>query len=85
MNPKIFALAFGAMLFALCSSAEAQQTVRLPTIGWLDHSSSNPEVLRLVELFRKGAAGGRLHRGKKHSHRVPICTGENRAACRTCR
>jgi putative ABC transport system substrate-binding protein len=28
--------------------------LRLPTIGWLDHSSPNPEVLRLIELFRKG-------------------------------
>jgi hypothetical protein len=28
--------------------------VRVPTIGWLDHSSPKPEVLRLVELFRKG-------------------------------
>jgi len=54
MNPRIFALAFGAMLFALCSSAAAQQIVRPPTIGWLDQSSPNPEVLRLVELFRKG-------------------------------
>jgi ABC-type uncharacterized transport system substrate-binding protein len=54
MSRKVLRLALCAMLFALCSTVEAQQTVRLPTIGWLDHSSPNPEVLRLVGLFRKG-------------------------------
>jgi len=34
--------------------AEAQQMVRVPTIGWLEHSSPNPEALRLIGLFRKG-------------------------------
>jgi putative ABC transport system substrate-binding protein len=54
MKRKFTTLVLGALLLALTYPAEAQQPVRLPTIGWLDHSSPNPEVLRLVELFRKG-------------------------------
>ena len=54
MKRKFTTLVLGALLLALTFPAEAQQPVRLPTIGWLDHSSPNPEVLRLVELFRKG-------------------------------
>jgi putative ABC transport system substrate-binding protein len=54
MRKNVICLALCAMFLAPCFPAEAQQIVRLPTIGWLDHSSPNPEVLRLVELFRKG-------------------------------
>jgi len=54
MKRKFTTLVLGALLLALTFPAEAQQPVRLPTIGWLDHSSPNSEVLRLVELFRKG-------------------------------
>ena len=54
MKRKFTTLVLGSLLLALTFPAEAQQPVRLPTIGWLDHSSPNPEVLRLIELFRKG-------------------------------
>jgi putative ABC transport system substrate-binding protein len=54
VTKSVFSLALCAVLIALFLPAEARQTVRLPTIGWLDHSSPNPEVLRHVELFRKG-------------------------------
>ena len=54
MKRKFTTLVLGALLLALTFPAEPQQMVRLPKIGWLDHSSPNPEVLRLVELFRKG-------------------------------
>jgi putative ABC transport system substrate-binding protein len=64
MKKEMFALAFGALLFALCSSASAQQMARVPTIGWLDQSSPNPEVLRLIELFRKGLRDAGYIEGK---------------------
>jgi ABC-type uncharacterized transport system substrate-binding protein len=35
MKRKITVLTLSAMLFALCSSAEAQQTAKVPKIGWL--------------------------------------------------
>ena len=35
MKKNIFGLAVGAMLFALCFPAEAQQPAKLPKIGWL--------------------------------------------------
>jgi ABC-type uncharacterized transport system substrate-binding protein len=35
MNQKIFALALGALLFALCFSVEAQKPIRVPRIGVL--------------------------------------------------
>ena len=54
MSKKIFSLALGAVLLALSFQAEAQQPGKVPRIGWLEHSSPNPEVLRLIELFRKG-------------------------------
>jgi putative ABC transport system substrate-binding protein len=40
MNQKISALAIGTMLFALCSSAQAQQPKKIPRIGYL--SALNP-------------------------------------------
>ncbi len=42
------------MLLALPFPARAQQPKKIPTIGWLEQSSPNPEVLRLIGLFRKG-------------------------------
>ena len=35
MNQKIFTLALGALLFALCSAAEAQQSKKVYRIGYL--------------------------------------------------
>jgi putative ABC transport system substrate-binding protein len=53
MKKQIFALAFGAMLFALCSSAVAQQPMKIPRIGFL---SGNPlsAIAARAEAFRQG-------------------------------
>jgi putative ABC transport system substrate-binding protein len=51
---RFIALALGAMLFPLCASAEAQQAAKVPRIGWLELSSPNPEVSRLIGIFRQG-------------------------------
>jgi putative tryptophan/tyrosine transport system substrate-binding protein len=48
---KIVTLALGAMLFAVCSSADAQQTGRIFRIGYLDASDEAGSAL-LVEPFR---------------------------------
>ena len=49
MTKKIILLALCAVLFALCSSASAQQTGKVPRIGFLD----NTGMTVLVEAFRQ--------------------------------
>jgi putative ABC transport system substrate-binding protein len=50
MNRKITVLTLCAMLFALCSSAEAQQPTKVPRIGYLGSTS----VSARTEAFRQG-------------------------------
>jgi ABC-type uncharacterized transport system substrate-binding protein len=52
MRKKITALALGALLFALCSSAEAQQPTKIPRIGYLSVLSLSAMAER-VEVFRQ--------------------------------
>jgi putative tryptophan/tyrosine transport system substrate-binding protein len=53
MNEKIFALALGALLFALCLSAEAQQQRKIARIGYL--SAGDPVSRRdRIEALRQG-------------------------------
>jgi putative tryptophan/tyrosine transport system substrate-binding protein len=52
MNQKTFALVFGALLFALCASAEAQQAGKIPRIGFLDNSTASGSAGSL-EAFRQ--------------------------------
>ena len=49
---RIFSFALCAMLFALCSSAEAQQTGKIVRIGFLDPSTASGSAV-LVEAFRQ--------------------------------
>ena len=46
-------LALSAMLFALCSSAEAQQPTKIPRIGYLGLNSPSSNAAR-IETFRQG-------------------------------
>ena len=48
-----FAILMGAMLFALCLPAEAQQTTKVPRIGFLAANSPSSNSRR-VEAFRQG-------------------------------
>jgi putative tryptophan/tyrosine transport system substrate-binding protein len=54
LNKTIVGLAVGALLFALCSAAEAQQPKKVPRIGYLagrgDPSTPDP----LIDAFRQG-------------------------------
>ena len=51
MRQRFFGLALGAMLFALCVSAHAQQPVKVPQIGFLTNTKlENPNI----EPFRRG-------------------------------
>jgi putative ABC transport system substrate-binding protein len=52
MKKNVFCLALGAMLFALCFSAEAQQPAGIPRIGLLIGSSASVYATR-VEAFRR--------------------------------
>jgi putative ABC transport system substrate-binding protein len=55
-NRKLSGVALSAMLFALCSSAEAQQAKKVPRIGFL--SSVSPSTISArVEAFRQGLSG----------------------------
>ena len=53
MNQRIFALALGAMLFALCFRAEAQQPKKVPRIGFLSGQSPSTISTR-TDAFRHG-------------------------------
>ena len=53
MNQKIFVLALGAMLLALCSFANAQQQKKIPRIGRLTFVSATADSAR-TEPFRQG-------------------------------
>ena len=64
MHKKITRRAFCSMLLALPFPAHAQQPKKIPRIGWLDQSSPNPEVLRLIGLFRKGLRDASYVEGK---------------------
>ena len=53
MNKKVIGLTLGALLFAPCSFAEAQQPKKVPRIGWLTGSSLSV-VTHRAEAFRQG-------------------------------
>ena len=50
MNQKIFALALGALLFALCSAAEAQQSKKVFRIGYLAGTDTARESTRAAAI-----------------------------------
>jgi ABC-type uncharacterized transport system substrate-binding protein len=50
MDKKIIGMVVGAMLFAFCLSAEAQQAKKMPRIGYLAGDSKSPSH----EAFRQG-------------------------------
>jgi putative tryptophan/tyrosine transport system substrate-binding protein len=52
MTEKIRVLTLCAMLFALCCSVDAQQTSKVPRIGFLDNSTASGSAVRL-EAFRQ--------------------------------
>ena len=52
MSKKVFCLALGAMLFALCGSVYAQQPGKIPRIGFLDGSTA-AGMAGLVDAFRQ--------------------------------
>ena len=52
MKTKITVLTLCAMLFALCFSASAQQTSKVPRIGFLDNSTASGMSV-LVDAFRQ--------------------------------
>jgi putative ABC transport system substrate-binding protein len=52
MKKKVIGLALGALLFALCSSAEAQQLAKVARIGFLAASTASGSAV-LLEAFRQ--------------------------------
>ena len=52
MKKKITVFALGAMLFALCVSADAQQTGKIYRVGFLDNSITSGSAA-LVDAFRQ--------------------------------
>src|SRR5215813_6450561 len=52
MKKKITVLTLCAMLFSLCSTANAQQTGKIPRIGFLDSGTASGSAV-LVEVFRQ--------------------------------
>src|SRR6266571_648921 len=54
VSKAILCLALCAMLFALCSSAQAQQTAKIPRIGYVSGTGSASDPGPNVEAFRQG-------------------------------
>jgi putative ABC transport system substrate-binding protein len=54
MGNKIFILALGIVLFALCWSAEAQQRAKVPRIGFLSGSGDPSRPAIAEKAFRQG-------------------------------
>ena len=52
MIRRILTLALCAMLFALCTSADAQQTGKISRIGFLDNSTASG-IAVLLDAFRQ--------------------------------
>src|SRR5258705_2595463 len=53
MKKKITVFALSAMLFALCSSAQAQQPGKVPRIGFLESSTPSDSALRLEAFLQE--------------------------------
>ena len=60
-------LVLSAMVFALCSSAEAQQPTKIPRIGFLGLNSPSSNAAR-IETFRQGLRRAWVRGGQKHCH-----------------
>jgi putative ABC transport system substrate-binding protein len=85
MKKKITVLTLCALLFALCSFAEAQQTGKVPRIGFLDGSTGSGSAV-LLEAFRQelnklGWAEGKnitieYRFGEQKSERLPELAAE---------
>lgn len=58
MNKKLVSLAVWALLFALCSSAEAQQPKKVPRIGYLALRHSDLDEMFMRELRKSGYIDG---------------------------
>jgi putative ABC transport system substrate-binding protein len=54
MKKKLSCLIFNALLFALCSTAEAQQPAKVPRIGYLSTNGNPSNPTPFVEAFRQG-------------------------------
>ena len=57
MTRQLFCLALCALLFALCSSVEAQQPAKLPRIGYVELGANPNNPGTSVEAFRQGLRG----------------------------
>ena len=72
MIKKIVGFALITVLFALCLSADAQQTGKIFRIGFLDSSTASGSAV-LLEAFRQELSKLGWIEGKNIRHRVPIC------------
>jgi hypothetical protein len=63
LNPAVrnlkFAILLGAMLFALCFSAEAQQQAKIPRLGYLTGGDSSPNEAFVQGLRNLGYFEGK--------------------------
>ena len=51
---KVIWIALGALLFALCSAVQAQQSVKIPRIGFLSGSGAASNPATSEKAFRQG-------------------------------
>jgi putative tryptophan/tyrosine transport system substrate-binding protein len=76
MSKKIMGLALGALLLAVCSSAKAQQSPKVPRIGFLSPFSSSDSAL-WDQAFRQGLRDLGWVEGKNVSIEYRYAEGRN--------
>ena len=73
VKKQITVLTLSAMLFALCGSADAQQTGKILRIGFLDEGTASGSAV-LVKAFQQELSRAWMDRGKN----TPSSTGFQR-------
>ena len=80
MKKKIAVLTLCAMLFALCNSAEAQQTGKIFRIGFLDNSTASGSAV-LLDAFRQELSKLGWIEGKNITIEYRFAEGKSLSAC----
>ena len=76
MSEKLSALALGGLLFALCSSAQAEQPGRIPSVGFLSAASPSAMSTR-VAAFKQGLRELGYEQGKNISIESRFAEGKS--------
>jgi ABC-type uncharacterized transport system substrate-binding protein len=83
MKKKVTVFTVSVLLYAFCLSAEAQQTGKIPRIGFLEATSASTIPARL-EAFRQGLLELGYVEGENIHIDLPVGGGKVRSAAQSC-